>query len=328
MASSSQRIPTTILDRVLELAMRAPSVHNTQPWRWRTTAGTLELRSDQRRRLMATDPRGRDLAISCGAALHTVGVAAAAEGWASDVQRLPDPTDDGLLARVTFRRRPPDDDDIARARVVQHRRTDRRQVTSWPVPPERVDRLRRTAARLGVFVVPLDTPEQTNRLEKLRRRAAQVQGRDSRYHDEMLSWSRDDAPVGVPDASRPRRAGAQSSAEPDRFIAGNLADPQADSAPAQPLWLLLSTSSDDLLCWLRTGEALQAIWLWCAAEGMSLRPHSQAIEVEEVRRRMEAELLDGTTCPQLLVSVGWAPLASDPVAPTPRLGVDDVRDRR
>src|SRR3712207_1788931 len=146
MASASHHISMASLDRIVELATRAPSVHNTQPWRWRTTAGTLELRSDQRRRLLATDPRGRDLAISCGAALHTMTVAAAAEGWASVVHRLPDPTDGGLLARVTFRRRPPNEDDIARAQVVQHRRTDRRQVTSWPVPPERVDRLRRTAA--------------------------------------------------------------------------------------------------------------------------------------------------------------------------------------
>ncbi len=53
----------------LDLAVRAPSVHNSQPWRWRFDGGTLELFADRSRQLPATDPQGRGLVLSCGAAL-------------------------------------------------------------------------------------------------------------------------------------------------------------------------------------------------------------------------------------------------------------------
>jgi hypothetical protein len=327
MAPTSQQIPAAALEHVLELARLAPSVHNSQPWRWRTTKHGLELRSDQRRRLMATDPSGRDLVISCGAALHTAVVAAAAEGWSASVHRRPEPADEALLARLTFRRHSPADEELAAARVIEQRRTDRRQTTSWPVPLERIERMRRTAAALGVFAVPLTDPTQVARLDALRRRAAEVQGRDAHYHDELLTWSQDDPGVGLPSSSRLSR-----SDEPDRFTPGALADPGtgvshgADPGPKEPVWLVLATSSDDPLSWLRTGEALQAVWLWCAAEGLSLRPHSQPVEVDEVRRRLQTELLDDTVCPQLLVSVGWAASANEPVPPTPRLSVKDVSD--
>ena len=39
----------------LQLAARAPSVHNTQPWKWRVGEGSVELLADETRRLRATD---------------------------------------------------------------------------------------------------------------------------------------------------------------------------------------------------------------------------------------------------------------------------------
>src|SRR5215813_5388745 len=79
----------------------APSIHNTQPWRWRLSADTLELWAARDRQLPMTDPAGRLLAISCGAALHHARVALAAEGWQVTVDRLPDPRQPDLLARLT-----------------------------------------------------------------------------------------------------------------------------------------------------------------------------------------------------------------------------------
>jgi hypothetical protein len=53
--------PTSSTDRVdlvhaVDLALRAPSVHNTQPLRWRIRAGAVELHVDRFRHLAATDP--------------------------------------------------------------------------------------------------------------------------------------------------------------------------------------------------------------------------------------------------------------------------------
>src|SRR2546423_10352783 len=84
----------------IALATRAPSVHNTQPWRWLLGDSTIHLTADVSRQLPATDPDGRDLLISCGAALHHLHIALAALGWAGELHRIPNPADPTHLAAV------------------------------------------------------------------------------------------------------------------------------------------------------------------------------------------------------------------------------------
>ena len=100
-------VPVTAMHRIVEAATRAPSVHNTQPWRWRASPDVLELFVDRTRRLPATDPDGRNMIISCGAALHHAQVVATALGWAPSVTRHPDPGSPDLLARLELAPSPP-----------------------------------------------------------------------------------------------------------------------------------------------------------------------------------------------------------------------------
>lgn len=57
----------TLADVVGE-AKRAPSPHNTQPARWRVRGDVIELLEEPSRRLLASDPTGRDHRIALGAA--------------------------------------------------------------------------------------------------------------------------------------------------------------------------------------------------------------------------------------------------------------------
>ena len=68
-------------------ALLAPSVFNTQPWEWRISGTALELRADWSRQLIATDPDGHELLLSCGAALHHARVSLLAAGWRTSVDR-------------------------------------------------------------------------------------------------------------------------------------------------------------------------------------------------------------------------------------------------
>lgn len=96
------------IEAVLTLATRAPSIDNTQPWRWRVDRTSLHLYTDPGMQLPSTDPDGRDLILSCGAALHHCVVALAAMGWRADVHRLPDPADPGHLAAIEVSPHSPD----------------------------------------------------------------------------------------------------------------------------------------------------------------------------------------------------------------------------
>jgi hypothetical protein len=137
------------LAAAVEQALRAPSVHNTQPWRWRLLTDRVELHADRNRHLAATDPDRRDLVLSCGAALHHLRVALAARGLTTAVERMPDPENADHLATVTLAAAGPDPVDAALHREIGRRRTDRRRMSHRPVPAEHLDELTAQARQAG-----------------------------------------------------------------------------------------------------------------------------------------------------------------------------------
>ncbi|WP_062987830.1 hypothetical protein [Nocardia anaemiae] len=136
----------------LALAVRAPSVHNTQPWRWRIGEHAVQLYLDPARALPATDPDQRDMVLSCGAALHHLRVAFAALGWSAVVHRLPNPAESNHLASIELVRHRPNPQDIALSAAITRRKTDRRHFSSRPVPPGYSVLLHERAATLGAAV--------------------------------------------------------------------------------------------------------------------------------------------------------------------------------
>src|SRR5215813_10515165 len=88
-------------------AVWAPSVHNTQPWRFGAQQGEISLYADPDRRLAVADPDGREMLISCGAALFTVRLALRYRGYVPEAEVLPDPDRRMLVARIRWPRRVP-----------------------------------------------------------------------------------------------------------------------------------------------------------------------------------------------------------------------------
>src|SRR5690242_4716936 len=70
------------LRAALGYAVLAPSSHNTQPWRFALREDSVEVYADRSRALRVVDPDGRELAISCGAALFHLRLAMRALGYA------------------------------------------------------------------------------------------------------------------------------------------------------------------------------------------------------------------------------------------------------
>src|SRR4051794_15432660 len=195
--------PAAAMRHIVGLATRAPSIHNTQPWHWRTTGRGLELHADPSRQLVVADPLGRNLAISCGAALHHAVVAASALGWRSAVERLPEGPGSALLARLTLEPDHPSATAAADLRAIEQRCTDRRRFTSWPVPRERLQPLTLEAERHGSHAVPLIDQSSRLRADLLVAKAADLQATDAPATDEQRSWV-DHSPVdGIPSAVLP-----------------------------------------------------------------------------------------------------------------------------
>ncbi|MEU2209809.1 nitroreductase family protein [Streptomyces hygroscopicus] len=95
-------LDAAILEKLISAAVAAPSMHNTQPWRYRLNPDTvaLEVRAAPERGLRYTDPMGRGLSVSAGAAVFNLRVAVAHFGWEPVVRLLPHRSQPDLLATV------------------------------------------------------------------------------------------------------------------------------------------------------------------------------------------------------------------------------------
>ncbi|MFD0886228.1 hypothetical protein ACFQ08_16910, partial [Streptosporangium algeriense] len=144
------------IDAAIQAAVWAPSVHNTQPWSFAVDDEEISLRADSDRRLRVGDVTGREMLISCGAALANMRIALHAMGHEAPVRVLPDPDRPALLASV----RPggPAEVDEHTAMLygqVERRRTHRSGFTDRPVPERLVDELVQQAAMEGARLTPI-----------------------------------------------------------------------------------------------------------------------------------------------------------------------------
>ena len=144
------------LGQVLDVAARAPSSGNLQPWRWQVDGAAVHLYADWRRQAGGSATDRRDVLLGCGAVLDHCVVAFAAAGWSPRVRRFPDGSDRSHLAILEVVEQPPDPAHLELAAAIARRRADLRRYPAQPIPPATLETLYIRAARLDVelAVVP------------------------------------------------------------------------------------------------------------------------------------------------------------------------------
>jgi hypothetical protein len=312
-------------------------VHNSQPWRWRVVDDTtIELYADHRRQLQVSDPSGRNLALSCGAALHHGFVAAQALGLTAAVDLMPTSDDESLLARIILSSGTRSDQALESLQALEERCTDRRRFTSWPVPDSRLAHLAKAASGWGAFAIPITDVTNRFRAEELLNRAMNVQAMDPRFAEEQRGWvdpSRIPGRVeGIPLANASPPANGRPLSRPNRFASASETEAAEAAVAARVVedsdgLVAICTAADDQQSWLKAGQSLSALWLQATHEGFSLVPLSQVVEVEETRQSLHQDVFDGLARPQILARIGWSEATRTPLGRSPRRPVDDVLGR-
>lgn len=316
------------LDFVVGAASRAVSVHNSQPWHFRLAGTSLELRADRSRQLSAADPRGRELTLSCGAALYNARLAIRILGHRVVARLLPTPSDPDLLARleVTGRVNPTADDRQLFA-AIPHRHTHRGAFSTAEVPRDLLVALQDAVLDEGAALHLVEQPGSLRALSDVVAAADRAQRADPAIAAETAAWTAapgERRPDGVPASAYPAPGGGQERvAFPIRDFAvgrgwGSL-EP-SDSGLSHPV-AVLTTNGDQPADWLVAGQALQRMLLHAATRWTFAALFSQPLESPDARMLVRDEV--GTAeFPQMVVQLGHSPSAPA----TPRRPVDDVLD--
>jgi nitroreductase len=279
---------------VLSAAMAAPSLHNSQPWRFHCTTATIELHADTRRAVSAADPEHRELALSCGAALLNLRLAIRASGVHPAVQLLPDPHRPDLLAVIrpqghTLVR--PDDRELAAA--ILRRRTDHGPFHPTVVPASVVTGLR-LAARTEQAWLPTLTAAHLPILRVLVEQAHGAQRHDPAVVAELSRWRDRGVDQAYPSVS-----------------SGDIA--------GDPLVVVVGTFLDVPLARLQAGQAMQRVLLAATAAGLSASFLSEVVAVTATRRQLR-DLVVGGLWPQAVLRLGHS--SAGPASP--RRDLEDV----
>ncbi|MFS0900583.1 Acg family FMN-binding oxidoreductase [Mycolicibacterium litorale] len=327
-------VETEVISDAVQLACRAPSLHNSQPWRWVADDRGLHLFLDRSRLMYSADRSGREAVISCGAVLDHLRTALAASGWEAHVDRLPDPNHHDHLATVTVT--PMDyvtEAHRRRADAILLRRTDRLPMA--PAPDwESFERLMRARladvladAQAGLHAdlhADVLADEARAQLAETAHLTEALRLYDSSYHAELSWWT---APFeggeGIPQSS------LVSAAESERVDVGRTF-PVTHGAERRPTVgedratvVVLSTDGDDRLDALRAGEAMSAVLLEATMAGLGTCIVTHVTELES-SRRIIGGLLDRDARPQVLIRIGLAPSLEAVPPPTPRRALQDV----
>jgi hypothetical protein len=307
---------------LLEAAVAAPSIHNSQPWRFHVGGRRIELYADPARQLRIADGHGRSLMVSCGAALFNLRVAAEHLGLHPRVRLLP--SDNPILVAtvdVDHRHTRPGQLDGLYPSIWQ-RRTNRHPFSDRTPSSSVLARLAEAAAQEDALLRIYDDPDEVRAIVDQLRHAEFEEHHVPQAAAERAQWVGTNAgDDGIPVDSLgpiPEQAGAAFR----DLAAGRDLGRKLAPFEVTPTVAVLSTRYDRPLDWVRAGQALERLLLVATHEGLVASFMNQPLEQDDLRRHLRSPLT-GHGHTQMLIRIGYGP----PVPPTPRRSVAEVARR-
>lgn len=315
---------TGVFDQALASAVRAPSPHNTQPWRFVVEHEVVEVWLDRERVLAVADPHGREARLACGAAALNLQISLRANGLAAVVRLLPDPAEPDLVAVIRL-----DGNEKATAaerklaEAVFRRHTNRRPLLDKAVPPVVRAALESAARHEGGQIDYLDASGRYTPVASLIRRAEALQADDGEFLAEAAFWTRrePESPDGVPKTASgppPQGPGVVS-------LRASHENPElpAREYEQEPLLGAVLTRDRGPHAEVRAGMAMQRVLLTATAEGLATSFLSQPFETAHTREQLD-RLYAGLGQPHTLLRIGYG----YPARLTGRRPVDEVLTHR
>ena len=311
-----------VVRTLIGAACAAPSIHNTQPWRFTVGGDLIEVHGDPDRMLWVADPAGRALHLSCGAALFNLKLAIRMLGAKPLIWPLPDPQGEPtLLASVQLEKsRPATSAEREMFEVIAQRHTSRAPFSAGPIPGPAQVQLEQAAAAEFALLRMLNDRDAALVLD-LAAAADKALQADFGHQAELSRWVATGGDDGIPAGALAHRPDTEPAPVRNFGYAAPAIQRPAGHYEPSPRLAVLSTARDQPGDWLRAGQALQRVLLTATRNGLATSLLYQPIELHDTRHQ-DRGWWPWPECPQIIIRFGYGP----PGTGTPRRRVEDILD--
>jgi hypothetical protein len=327
---------------LVRAAILAANPHNTQPWLFQVTPSQINLFADRRRNIGAIDPFLREMHIGLGCALENLLLAAAANGYTTQVTLLPDASDATWVAHVDLAPGPTVIPDLYS--VIPQRHTNRYAYdTGRPVSGATLDALGALGSDPDVRVFWFASSPMRKQVSNLLVEAARALVVDKTQDGDSVRWYRAtwqdlqqhrdgislDA-AGLPDWERAlgKMLPPASQEQQDSTFLSNTAE-QTQTAGA--FGLLTVRNAQDRPQQLCAGRLWERMHLWVTIKGLAMQPLNAVVERAAREVVLENTPHFGDALAALVGDPAWHTLLAFRIGysthdglRSPRRGVDEV----
>ncbi|MBD0332444.1 MAG: hypothetical protein ICV66_07290 [Chitinophagaceae bacterium] len=174
--------------KLVELATKAPSGHNTQPWCFYTSDNEIQIHPDFGRALPVVDADNHALYISLGCAVENIVIAARKFGYGSDIHLSETSSGTEYISIKFIECEKAEDDDLFD--YIEKRQVTRSGYRKEAVSIEHVEKLQNSFSFGTVRIKFFSTPDEIKAIEPFIIEGSNLQFQNRKFIDELVSWFR------------------------------------------------------------------------------------------------------------------------------------------
>lgn len=297
---------------IVELATKAPSGHNTQPWKFLINDDAIRLYPDKTRRLACVDADDHELYISIGCALENLLIAAQHYGFETEIEYHLENQEEYIEIKL---KQDETLNDHPLFQLIMKRQSNRSLYNGKPIPNEHIEKLQVAAEQEGVGLELFTGEEDISPFLPWIEQATIRQYSNPKFIKELIQWMRftptennkyrDGLSIKLLGlAYLPRWLGSflLSYFSPPKKIAKTF----LQAVRSSPTLLLFFSKQNTKLDWINVGRSFERVFLTAASLGIDLCLINMPCEVAEISEEMRIELLLGNARPMLLARIGYA----------------------
>ena len=285
----SDQLPKDHIDVLLAAAVAAPSMHNTQPWRFEIDGHVIDVFLDGSRTLPAEDPTGRAMRIAAGAATFNLRCAAETLGYGAWFGLAPYPREEpDLLARIVIEPTAARNDELRDlAEQIPFRHTDRNPSDATSVAESTRVSLMQAAYAEGAELTWLAEDDVRKVLDMVLDTDLREIG-DWHRRAERAHWVGGERTTdGVPSSALGPRSTTYPAAVRDMATRPDDRVRAERSFEQHPDLAILSTDFDEPSDQVTAGAALQRVLLTATRAGVSASFLNQPLEYDDLRAKVQ-----------------------------------------